>query len=285
MFAPIIGGALYAATDGGIYRSKDNGDTWESITRMNTGITIAQIYHVCSSPQQPDVLYYGAQDNGTYRLDISGETREVFGGDGFVCQVDPQNSNTVYASYADGDIERTDDAAGTWRHITPVVGNYYVYGPWLTPYILGPADPNDSAYGYSIYACYTDLWYSSDHGDSSQNLTNGALGNSNECRQVAVAPSDPKTIYVAKAGELDLKYRAGEQFAGRVMRGHRCWAEAGCSAVPTADIRGDRSTEPASGLCLWPRRRSPISRLAQPMPGASGHIPGLQGRRQSVRDN
>lgn len=218
------GGSLYAATDGGIYRSTNPdahsttntpGVTWKSITRMETGITIAQIYHVCSSPQQPDVLYYGAQDNGTYRLDINGQIFQVYGGDGFVCQVDPQNSNTLYVSYAEGDILRTDDAAhacecaGLWKRITPTMGNFYALGPWLTPYILGPADPNDSAYGYSIYACYTDLWYSSDHGESWKNLTHGALGNSRECRQVAVSPSDPKTIYVAKEAEIDLKHRPG----------------------------------------------------------------------------
>jgi len=207
------GGSLYAATDGGIYLSTDpdkpgsGGDeTWKSITKMDTGITIAQIYSVCSSPQQPDVLYYGAQDNGTYRLNINGTTDKVLGGDGFVCQVDPQNPNVLYAN-GNQAIQRTDDAPndGPWTNITPTIGGrYYVQSQWVTPYILGPADPS------GVYACYADLWHNANRGfDNWQNLTNGALGSSVECRQVAISPADPKTIYVAKAGERDLIHRAG----------------------------------------------------------------------------
>ena len=204
------GGILYAATDGGIYRSSDGGKTWESITKMTTGITIAQIYHVCASQQEPDVLYYGAQDNGSYRLNINGEISKIAGGDGFVCQVDPRYSNTVYVGLPYGDIYRTDDVAHAdvgmsgYAHITPTAGGVPVPGSWLTPYILSPADPN------SIYACYADLWYSSDRGLSWVNLTDGALGGSQECRQVAVSLSDPKTIYVAKEAKWDSAHELGQ---------------------------------------------------------------------------
>jgi hypothetical protein len=204
------GGTLYAATDGGIYRSGDGGNSWESITKMTTGITIAQIYHVCGSQREPDVLYYGAQDNGSYRLNIKGEISKIAGGDGFVCQVDPRYSNTVYVGLPYGDIHRTDDVAHAnvgmsgYADITPTAGGVPISGAWLTPFILSPADPN------SIYACYADLWYSSDRGLSWVNLTNGALGPSVECRQVAVSPSDPKTIYVAKEASWDQAHMLGE---------------------------------------------------------------------------
>jgi photosystem II stability/assembly factor-like uncharacterized protein len=204
------GGTLYAATDGGIYRSGDGGNTWESITKMTTGITIAQIYHVCGGQREPDVLYYGAQDNGSYRLNTNGAISKIAGGDGFVCQVDPRYPNTVYVGLPYGDIYRTDDVAhadvrmGGYAHVTPTAGGASISGSWLTPFILSPADPN------SIYACYADLWYSSDRGLSWVNLTNGALGESQECRQVAVSPSDPKTIYVAKEASWDQAHTLGD---------------------------------------------------------------------------
>jgi photosystem II stability/assembly factor-like uncharacterized protein len=193
------GDSLYAATDGGIYSSADGGTTWASITRMETGITIAQIYGACFSPQQPDVIYYGAQDNGTYRLTMDGDTFKVGEGDGYLCQVDPQNPNVLYLD-SDQQILRTYDAmhapAGL-KNISPTSGNTYVRLPWVTPFILGPANHN------SMYLCAADLWYSPDNGDHWVNLTNGAFGPSPECRQVAISPADPKTIYVAKEAEFD----------------------------------------------------------------------------------
>jgi photosystem II stability/assembly factor-like uncharacterized protein len=194
------GDALYAGTDGGIYRSTDDGKTWTSITKMKTGVTIAQIYHVCLSEKTPDILYYGAQDNGTYRLTIDGSIFKVYGGDGFVCQVDPRNPNTVYVEYANGEIIRLNDQYGSSSTIiTPVAGGYYVSGPWLTPYVLAPDNPT------TIYACYADVWRNNNRGVRANwtNLTRGALGPSVECRAIAVSPSDPKTIYVAKEGEAD----------------------------------------------------------------------------------
>jgi photosystem II stability/assembly factor-like uncharacterized protein len=217
---------LYAATDGGIYRVNDPtnagsaANPWQSITRMKTGITLAQIYHVCSSPMRPDVLYYGAQDNGTYRLDISGKIRQVGGGDGFVCQVDPRNPDTLYIN-ANQSIHRTDKAASAdikngicvqpdgveewcdFKDVTPTSGTNELagtdFGAWVTPYILG-TDP-EGTNGYSLYACYADLWKSKDQGDHWSNVSKGALGPSVECRQVAVSPADPKTIYVGKVGD------------------------------------------------------------------------------------
>lgn len=189
---------LYAGTDGGIYRSTNGGDTWASIANMATGIAIAQVYAVCATPQDPNLMFYGAQDNGTYRLRLDGEATKVDGADGFVCQINPRDSRIVYDSVYYGNIGISEDGGQNFkRRIRPRAGGVPVRGAWLTPYILGPTDPD------SIYACYTDLWLSPYRGFSWKNLTNGALGASRQCAQVAVAPSDVKTIYVAKQAEWD----------------------------------------------------------------------------------
>jgi len=72
------------------------------------------------------------------------------------------------------------------------------------PYILGPAAPA------SIYACYGDVWFSRNGGASWRNASKGTLGPSRECRQIAISPADPKTIYVVKEAEIDLRHRPGE---------------------------------------------------------------------------
>ena len=203
------GNTLYVGSDGGIFRTTDRGETWANITNVSTGIGIAQIYHICVTPQDPNLVYFGAQDNGSWRLLADGQTKKVKGGDGFVCQINPRDSQIVYASSQYGTIYRSDDGGQKrWEWITPRAGNTTVPGPWLTPFVA----PNDPS---TVYACYTDLWRAMPTpaapgaalppGTPSvqwMNLSNGALGASINCRQVAVAASAPNTIYIAKSGGI-----------------------------------------------------------------------------------
>jgi photosystem II stability/assembly factor-like uncharacterized protein len=205
------GNTLYVGSDGGIFRTPDRGETWTNITNVSTGIGIAQIYHICITPQDQNLVYFGAQDNGTWRLLLDGQTKKVSGGDGFVCQINPRDSKILYTSSQNGLIYRSADGgqSNNWERITPRVAGVALQGPWLTPYILAPDDPS------VIYACYTDLWRATPtraapgvaqpSGMPSvqwTNLTNGALGSSINCRQVAISPSEPNTIYVAKSGAM-----------------------------------------------------------------------------------
>jgi hypothetical protein len=107
-----------------------------------------------------------------------------------------------------GNLYRSDDGAqGRWERIAPKAGSVTVKGPWLTPFVLAPDDPS------TIYACYADLWRGTTARPAPgappgapdiewSNLSNGALGSTINCKQVAVAASDPKTIYAAKSGGL-----------------------------------------------------------------------------------
>jgi hypothetical protein len=203
------GNTLYVGSDGGIFRTPDRGETWTNITNVSTGIGIAQIYHICVTPQDANLVYFGAQDNGSWRLLADGQTKKVRGGDGFVCQINPQDSKFVYASSQYGTIYRSDDGGQQrWEIITPKAAGVAVQGPWLTPFVLAPNDPS------ILYACYADLWRGTPLQQAAPgttlpagtpsvqwtNLSNGALGSSVNCRQVAVAKSEPNTIYVAKSG-------------------------------------------------------------------------------------
>jgi photosystem II stability/assembly factor-like uncharacterized protein len=199
-------GTLYSANDGGLYRSEDAGENWTSISNVTRDFSIALVYHVCGTPQDENLFYYGAQDNGTYRLLLNGATKRMWTGDGMACQIDPRDSNIVYSSYVRGELYRSDKALEEpdgGLKIRPISGDQPVPGAWLTPYVLGPQDPD------SIYACYADMWFSPDRGDTWQNLSNGALGASKQCVQVVVAASDPKVIYVAKDAEWDAMHLIG----------------------------------------------------------------------------
>lgn len=186
------GSALFATSDGGVYRSDNAGDSWVSIGNFIGGIEVAQPYSVCISRKNPDLFFYGAQDNGSWKLDVQGSLTQVFDSDGFVCQIDPDDPDIVYVSTQYGKIFKATDGArsrySSFEELNiPVSGK----GPWLTPFTLGP-DPRN------IYACYRDLWLGTDRGFDWKNLTNGRIGSDLQCRQVVVAPTDAKTIYVVK---------------------------------------------------------------------------------------
>jgi photosystem II stability/assembly factor-like uncharacterized protein len=182
------GAHLFVASDGGVYRSDDAGATWHGLNNITFGGGIAQIYSICTTPQNPNLIYYGAQDNGSWKLELDGTLTKIYDGDGAVCQIDPNDSNTVYLSYIQGDLQFSNDGGSHLKPIRPAGGGQ---GAWITPYVLGVTDPD------LVYACYADVWVSR-RGNNWKNLSLGALGPSIQCAQIAIAQSDPQTIYVAK---------------------------------------------------------------------------------------
>jgi photosystem II stability/assembly factor-like uncharacterized protein len=190
------GDTLFAGTDGGVFQSRDGGTTWSNIAPYMAGFVVTQLYGMCITPQDPNLIYYGTQDNGTFRLRTDGRLTSILGGDGMLCQIDPTNAQTVYASLYFADVRRSDNGGRSFdRQIIPKVGGQPIRGPWVTPYVLGPENSSH------IYLCAADVWFSPNRGFEWKNLTKGTLGPSIQCQQIAVAPSDPKTIYVVKMAE------------------------------------------------------------------------------------
>jgi hypothetical protein len=96
---------IYAATDGGIYRSSDRGmtGTWEFI---GEGIANAEIYDIAEALALGPVilqngLIAGTQDNGNILYQGNPVWSHIFppppfGGDGATVAIDPTNANTIY---------------------------------------------------------------------------------------------------------------------------------------------------------------------------------------------
>ena len=53
---------LYLGTDGGVYRSNDNGVSWNFLR----GLPLAQFYHISHDMERPYNVYGGLQDNGSW---------------------------------------------------------------------------------------------------------------------------------------------------------------------------------------------------------------------------
>jgi MYXO-CTERM domain-containing protein len=106
-FDPSQPGTVFAATDGGVARSVDGGQTW---TQLNAGIATLQLYALCADPSSPLTVYGGSQDNGiSMRASSSLTWTGLSAGDGGPCAVDPKNPKLVLVSGAEATIFRTLD--------------------------------------------------------------------------------------------------------------------------------------------------------------------------------
>ncbi|MCB1035479.1 MAG: hypothetical protein KDD47_16775, partial [Acidobacteria bacterium] len=93
---------LIDGNDGGVYLSRDRGETWRYVRNL----PFAQFYHVRVDDETPFNVYGGLQDNGSWRgpstVWSNGGIRdfhwqEVFFGDGFDTVPDPEDSTRGYA--------------------------------------------------------------------------------------------------------------------------------------------------------------------------------------------
>lgn len=221
-----INGRFYCLSDGGIWRSTNNGVTF---TDISDGIRNTQFYRLGVSQSNENMVLGGSQDNGSHRM-LNGEWGQVYGGDGMECVVHPTNSNIYYVSTQNGGIRRTTNGGNNFDYF---VGGIGTEGAWVTPYMLDPNDPNivyagfqnlwkrvgngawqtvspssgnitdfDIAPGNSdvIYtARYSLLKRTTDGGDNWDNMNIGMSG-SNDITDVTIDPDDENTVYVTISG-------------------------------------------------------------------------------------
>lgn len=90
---------LYAATDGGFFRSQDTGITWVD---LSPNIETTQFYHMTGWDGDINKLMGGSQDNGVkYRLSNSSTHFHITGGDGFDVVFDPSTGEPAFSTNND----------------------------------------------------------------------------------------------------------------------------------------------------------------------------------------
>ena len=196
---------VFLANDAGVYRSTDDGITWEVTSE---GLGVAQVYDLGMSLRTdstvPDIIEIGTQDTNcmVYSPISSGWQNSIgTGGDGMVCIVNPENPNIVYSEKQWGE-QRISYNGGISFSSYSVGG---AGGLWITPMILDPnnydrllvgkrqlriRELNGGTTGITIPdAPVTSL------------VSSGTL---QKITALNVAKSDSKIIYVAyEAGEPD----------------------------------------------------------------------------------
>lgn len=189
---------LVLGCDGGMYFSYDRSATWEHLLNLPVG----QFYAVGVDMRKPYRVYGGLQDNGSWggrsaTRDMAGITTadwfRILGFDGYYCQVDPRDVDTVYAEGQYGILRRINVNTGLVTDIKPrltsggkkgrINTNIEPAPPpgtpafrfnWCSPILLSPHDSRTVYYGGNV------VFRSRDRGDHwtiiSPDLTRGKPG-------------------------------------------------------------------------------------------------------------
>jgi photosystem II stability/assembly factor-like uncharacterized protein len=136
---------MVLGNDGGVYWSRDGGETWEH----GDNLPLGQFYGIGVDTRQPYRIYGGLQDNGTWGGPSATRRREgvtnadwmrIMGADGFQCCVDPADPDTVYCEAQYGQLWRCDVRTGTGSDIRPRPGPgepVYRFN-WNSPIVVSP---------------------------------------------------------------------------------------------------------------------------------------------------
>ena len=120
--------ALWVLTDGGPWRSTDDGSTW---TSRREGLVTYQFYDICVAQTDPLVTLGGTQDNGIpRRVGPDSWLETTLNADGMVCNVHPTNKTIVYGEAQFGNHFKSLNGGLSWSQInTGITGG----GLWVTP--------------------------------------------------------------------------------------------------------------------------------------------------------
>ena len=184
---------IYCGNDGGFYTSDNGGASWNYVNNL----PISQFYTCEIDAKNPERLYGGTQDNGTWRTLTGGTSdwQQILSADGFVSLVNPMDNNYVYASAQNGAFYRSTNGGQTFSGALSGMG-LTDRRNWKTPVVMAPDNPATLYYGSNR------LYRSTNHANTwtaiSPDLTKGSGGGNlvyGTLTAIAVSPKNPQIIY------------------------------------------------------------------------------------------
>lgn len=206
-----IANELYAATDGGLFKSTNNGNSWSDVSG---NLEVLQPYRLSIFEGDPGFLICGAQDNGTNRLS-NGNWSQVFGGDGMDNAISPTNKNNLYVSFQGGNFQKSTDGGNTMETMLNSSILFFQkgaqeWGDWIAPIRLDPKNPD------KIYVGYLNVWVSNDAGEEWTRLS-ALTSPSSPIHALAVAESNPSWIYVCNKQVFNVSSNGGNTWTERSL--------------------------------------------------------------------
>lgn len=169
---------LFAATDGGVWKSTNDGANW---TDISTGIDAAQVYHIAARATHADTIICGNQDNGvTLREGGTDAFRHLASGDGYSLSLSPGSPGEAYASI-NTTIQRFSNNYASRSQVRKIDGE------WFPNVVSNPADPT------MVFAGYSSIYKKSGNSFTFPQLPNSPSGN----QAMANCPSNANRYYAA----------------------------------------------------------------------------------------
>jgi len=136
------GSVLYCCSDGGVYKSTNDGNSWVDLNRT---LSTLQYQSADYDPTNSNLLQGGCQDNNKqYSTNGGNDWIQRTTGDGGYTVIDPVNTNYVYGQYVQGSIQRSLNSGFSFADITPSGSSG---GLFYDPYEMAPGDHNTIVFG------------------------------------------------------------------------------------------------------------------------------------------
>ncbi len=183
------GSVLYCCSDGGVYKSTDNGTSW---TDLNAKISTLQFESADYDPTNIQKIYGGCQDNNKQTTTNSGFVwLQRTTGDGGYTIVDPVTTNYVYGQYVNGSIQRSANSGVSFTNITPSGSSG---GLFYNPYEMAPGDHNTVVFARADVWKTTTIQTASTSSGWTQIAVSGVIGGN--ASAIGISKTDPDKIYI-----------------------------------------------------------------------------------------
>lgn len=179
---------IYAANDGGVYRSINFG---ESYTNIGYGLVTAQFYNgFSSSVQDSNFAIGGLQDNNSVIYSGDENWKTVIGGDGNWTAINPSNDRNVFGSSQYNRINRSTNRGTTFASAT---NGMNADAAFVSPYQISTSNPS------VLYSGRKIVYKSIDNGLTWTATNKGATIDGNYVLAMDIFDKDDNWVYIATA--------------------------------------------------------------------------------------
>ena len=194
-FMRYFDGVLYAGTDGGIYRSFDDGVNFED---LSTNLSIAQIYTISVAKTTSTKIAGGLQDCGGFAF-ANNTWNSYHGGDGMGSAISPSNEDLYYGFTQYGSNLTLTSTAGAGN--SQFIASSPTKGEWVTPLVFNKNS--------ELYSGFEQLYVLKESGWNQ--VSNHSFGG--KLDQIEIDPTNNNIIYVSEGTNLFKSTDRGQTFS------------------------------------------------------------------------